>query len=643
MTALADSLLSRLALLMRSLLRLDASARRGLVFLADIAIIFAAVAVAFSLRFDQWHSFNRPFLTTVLIAIAIWILLALLFSTYRNVLRFSGGRATLELLVAVAMHAIVVTLLLFLLQIPGVPRSVGVIHAMVMALAMAASRFLARWLLLELAAPAAMPVKVPEQERNILIYGAGMAGRQLLSSMTGERDIRVKGFIDDSPSLAGRRLDGLMIHPTRKLKALCVSLKIDEIVLAIPSETRARRRQIVERLDEVGVTVRTLPDLAKILRGKINVRDLLEVDVGNLLGRPEVPLDSRLLRSEVSGRVVMITGAGGSIGSELARQLLALAPRRLILLEMSEVALFSIDTELRQEAQSLKLGWVVIEPELGNCANSESINRIMDKYRPDIVFHAAAYKHVPIIESNPLAGAANNIIGTLATAQAAEKTGVSRFILVSTDKAVRPPNVMGATKRVCELILQALHLRGSNTVFAMVRFGNVLGSSGSVVPRFRKQIERGGPITITHRAITRYFMTIPEAAQLVIQAGGLAKGGEVFLLDMGEPVRIQQLAETLIKLSGLSVRDEQNPDGDIEIIETGLRPGEKLYEELLIDSAALPTEHPSIFKGQEPVVAWDELSREIDIIHSATVTGDADTLISVFRRLVPGFRENAST
>lgn len=636
MNIVTDTLMRRLTNFIQYLVSLDSVVRRGMLFLLDGAIIWFAVWCAFWLRFDTWQPMSRPLIMTILLAWAVWIVMSLIFGTYRNILRFSGSRTVVELLIAVCFHMVATAVILVILEIPGVPRTVSVIHALIMGFWMLAARFAIRAIVME-ATNGGFVDRADPDRRNILIFGAGMAGRQLLRSIQDDRSIRVRGFVDDNPSLTNRRLDGARVFSPDTLDLLSKDLSIDEIVLAIPSISRARRREIVEKIQSMGVKVRMMPDLAKILNGKITVNDLQNVDLDDLLGRDTVDPDYDLLSANVEGKVVMVTGAGGSIGSELARQLLALKPKRLILLEMSEFALYAIDSELRAELIGSNQAAIELVPELGNCSDADSIQRIMTKYRPDTVFHAAAYKHVPLLESNPIAGAANNILGTLATSRAAEQAGVALFILVSTDKAVRPPNVMGATKRVCELILQSLQDRGSSTTFAMVRFGNVLGSSGSVVPQFRKQIEQGGPVTVTDRNITRYFMTISEAAQLVIQAGTLAKGGEVFLLDMGEPVRIQQLAEMLIHLSGLSVRNAQNPDGDIEIRETGLRPGEKLYEELLIDSAAMPTEHPAIFMGQEPILPWDMLSQELDTIIAATATGDVDRLVGVLRALVPGF------
>lgn len=654
MPDLSKAIVSLAILSLRKVVDLPTTARRAMLVVLDFAIIFAAVWLAFWLRLDQWQSISRPIVIVYLIALATWIGTSLLFATYRNIIRFSGSRSIFELLAAVSVHMLVVGVALVFLQIIGVPRTVAVIHALVMALMMVSARIGIRVLLRDILNPQSAdtsagwdandsgPGGKSNGDHDVLIYGAGSTGRQLLQSMKGNRQFRVCGFVDDNPQLANRRLDGIQVYSPRALPKLVESRQIDEIILAIPSESRARRREIVDSLQSLGVHVRTLPDLHQIIRGKLSVNDIHEVNISDLLGRESVAPDNILLTETVQHRVVMVTGAGGSIGSELARQLLPLMPTKLILLDMSEYALFEIDRELRAEALRIGHNRVIIDAELGTCADQGAIQRIMEKHRPHTVFHAAAYKHVPLVENNPIAGAANNILATKHTALAAEAAGVERFILVSTDKAVRPPNVMGATKRVCELVLQALNRRGSKTIFAMVRFGNVLGSSGSVVPLFKRQIEKGGPITITHRDMTRYFMTIPEASQLVIQAGAMAHGGEVFLLDMGKPVRIATLAETIIRLSGLSIRNTANPDGDIEIVEVGLRPGEKLFEELLIDSDSLPTGHPSIFQGQEPSVTWDELSGHLDAIELASRNGDSSLVMATLRTLVPGYGVSAS-
>lgn len=412
---------------------------------------------------------------------------------------------------------------------------------------------------------------------------------------------------------------------------------IDEVLIGLPRISRTRRREIIDTLQNFQVQVRVLPSLSRIMDGEVSISDLRPVQIEDLLGRDPVAPNSLLMGRNIVGKTVLVSGAGGSIGSELCRQILSLRPHRLILVDQSEFAVYAIDGELTAAAAQLDGPKVDIVPELGNVADRHSISRIYARWKPDTVFHAAAYKHVPLVESNPIAGLRNNIFGTFYSCLAAEEVGVTTFILVSTDKAVRPTNVMGASKRVCELILQARSSKQISTVFTMVRFGNVLGSSGSVVPRFMAQISAGGPVTLTHRDVTRYFMTIPEAAQLVIQAGAMAKGGEVFVLDMGKPVRIRDLAASLIRLSGLSVRDDIHPDGDIEIREVGMRPGEKLYEELLIGENPQPTVHKRIIRASETMLSWEDLERALVALSGHLERGDAGDSLDVLRQLVPEY------
>jgi FlaA1/EpsC-like NDP-sugar epimerase len=449
-------------------------------------------------------------------------------------------------------------------------------------------------------------------------------------------EILLVGFIDDDARLDGQRLGGVGVHHSGKLEHLIDGEQIDTVLLALPHAGRKRWREIIEHLRPLPVKVKTLPQIQHIVDGRVSFDDLREIQIEDLLGRDSVPPNEILLGRTIAGKVVMVTGAGGSIGSELCRQILTLHPRRLVLVEMTEHALYQIESELcaRCEREGLS---IPIDAELLTVVDSEATRRVFGRWRPDTVFHAAAYKHVPLVEKNVISGLRNNIVGTCNAAAAAEESGVERFILVSTDKAVRPTNVMGASKRVCEQILQARALSGNRTRFAMVRFGNVLGSSGSVVPRFKQQIRDGGPVTLTHRDVTRYFMTIPEAAQLVIQAGALAEGGEVYLLDMGESIRICDLARTMIELSGLTVRDEQNPDGDIEIAEVGLRPGEKLYEELLIDAQAKATAHTQIRRARERALDRATIDPLLAALIAAMDSGDREEALEILRQFVPEY------
>jgi FlaA1/EpsC-like NDP-sugar epimerase len=524
------------------------------------------------------------------------------------------------------------------LRLPGIPRTVAIILPLVLFNLLALTRVLISLLLVDFL-HMAKAVKSPQR---VVIFGAGLAGTQLAASLRRERDISVIGFVDDDYRLDMQRIDGLTIWHSARLNDVVDRHHVDEVLLAIPSASRSRRREIIERLQASPVRVRSLPSVANIIDGRVSISDLREVQVEELLGREPVEPNEILLGKTLVGKTVLVTGAGGSIGSELCRQIMLCHPAHLILVEQSEYALYAIESELRDTMAQQGLTFPLVA-ELANIADPRATERVFGKWRPQTVFHAAAYKHVPLVEANPITGIRNNVFGTLACCQAAEKVGTESFILISTDKAVRPTNVMGASKRVCELILQARAAeqgKGSvgRTTFAMVRFGNVLGSSGSVVPKFKAQIAAGGPVTLTDRRITRYFMTIPEAAQLVIQAGGMAKGGDVFVLDMGQPIQILDLASAMIRLSGLTVRDGDNPDGDIEITEIGLREGEKLYEELLIGENPLPTMHERIVRAQEQMLPWSELAPQLDKMRQLAVDGDGPAMVGLLRELVPEFQ-----
>lgn len=514
------------------------------------------------------------------------------------------------------------------------PRTVSVIHPIVFFLLMLFARLSMRFVVGDLLH--LQPGKEVSR-RRLLIYGAGRGGQQLANSLRQERHLTLVGYVDDDARLSNQQIDGVTVWHSASLDRVLEERKVDEVLLAIPSALRARRREIVTALQGRKIRVRILPGLRQLIDGQVTVSDLRDVQVEDLLGRDAVLPNELLMASSLLSKNVLVTGAGGSIGSELCRQILRSRPRRLILVEQSEYSLYAIERELRQLASAEGYD-VELEPELADVADPDSVSRIFRRWQPESVYHAAAYKHVPLVERNPIAGLRNNIFSTLHCALAAEAAGVGRFILVSTDKAVRPTNIMGASKRVCELVLQARAQAQQNTLFTMVRFGNVLGSSGSVVPLFKAQIASGGPVTITHKDVTRYFMTIPEATQLVIQAGGMAKGGEVFVLDMGQPVRIRDLAETMIRLSGLSVRDAATPDGDIEIVEVGLRPGEKLYEELLIGGNPAPTDHSRIMQAREVVHPWDSLSGILEELQRHLSQGNVRESLDILQSLVPEYR-----
>lgn len=533
-----------------------------------------------------------------------------------------------------AIYALPISIVFMIWTIPGVPRTIGLIFPIIFFLLLCFSRIFARYIIIDILSQR----HFVGEPRRVLIYGAGSSGKQLASSLRHEPGMQLLGFIDDNPRLDSQTLDGLKIHHRRKLVRLIEQYRISDIVLAMPSNSKRQNKQIVESLEQFGLHVRTLPSIAQLVEGHISSQDLREINVEDLLGRDSVPPNPQLVGATIAGKRVMVTGAGGSIGSELCRQIVLLRPRQLVLVEMTEYALYAIEQDLDSLLirNGLK-GSVDLVTELANVSNCDLVNRIFERWRPETVFHAAAYKHVPLVECNPIGGINNNVFGTLYVALAAERVQVSHFVLVSTDKAVRPTNIMGASKRVCELILQARAALSDTPRFSMVRFGNVLGSSGSVVPRFEKQIREGGPVTLTHRDVTRYFMTIPEAAQLVIQAGAMAEGGEVFVLDMGQPVKIVDLASTMVRLAGLSVRDSANPLGDIEIHEVGLRPGEKLYEELLIDDNAQATVHERIMRANENFIPWDKLRTALEKMRHAIDDGRREELLVMLQALVPEY------
>lgn len=614
------------------LLHLPRPAKRFMALVFDAGLCVLATWLAFWLRLDEWlppfgHPQWRPHwaaLASLLIALPLFIGSGF----YRAIFRYAGWQATLTVVRTLALYGLLYAVIFAVVRVPGVPRTVGLLQPLVLFLLVAGSRLLVRFWLGGLYRAILERNRLPKA----LIYGAGRAGQQLAAALAGSNEIRVVGFLDDDERLQGHTLNGLPVHAPGRLAALVANEDIRDVLLAIPSASRQRRFEILEDLRRQHVSVRMLPGVAELAQGKIAVADLREPDVEDLLGRAPVPPDPELLDKNIRGRVVLVTGAGGSIGSELCRQIVRNGPRRLILLDHSEYALYAIHHELSSVA-----GCELV-PLLGSVCDEARIQGIMQTHRPQTVYHAAAYKHVPLVEHNPGEGIHNNVFGTLVAARAAQVAGVTDFVLISTDKAVRPTNVMGASKRLAEMVLQALADAGGPTTFTMVRFGNVLDSSGSVVPLFRRQIRMGGPVTLTHPEVTRYFMTIPEAAQLVIQAGAMGTGGEVFVLDMGEPVRIRELARRMIELSGLTVKDEANPDGEIEIQIIGLRPGEKLYEELLIGDHPEPTRHPRIMKAKESFLPWARLEPHLDVLRAALGTNEGEAIRQQLATLVEGYR-----
>jgi FlaA1/EpsC-like NDP-sugar epimerase len=641
------------------LLSLPRPVKRGLVLSVDLIISFCTVWLAFGLRLDQWGHFHGNQWWVVNAAIGLATPLFIWFGLYRAIFRYVGS----AVLATLARVFIIYSLLFFcfftIIGIDGVPRSIGVIQPILFFIAVGISRYFIRYWLGDFDRNRG----VHHRDRPVaLIYGAGSAGRQLAAAFSVNKEVIISGFIDDDRFLQGNTINGIHVYSDDELFAVIKSKNISDVFLALPSATQARRNEIISSLSGCGVHVRTLPGLIEIAEGRIKMSDLQELDMNDLLGRKVVPPNLPLLEKNIREKVILVTGAGGSIGSELCRQIIKFAPKSLVLIESSEHNLYLIYEELKRAIQgqerkefenleniseledfSKSAMPIRIIPCLASVRDKELISNLFASHKPETVFHAAAYKHVPLVEQNPCEGIRNNVLGTLNCAQAALESNVSHFVLVSTDKAVRPTNIMGASKRIAELVLQAIAEKqikeGMATRFCMVRFGNVLGSSGSVAPLFTAQIKAGGPITLTHAEVTRYFMTIPEAAQLVIQASSMATGGDVFVLDMGQPVRIYNLAKKMVYLHGLSVKTDLNPTGDIEILVTGLRPGEKLYEELLIGDDPQVTDHPKIMKAHEAYLSWDMLEIELIKLNRALQSEEIDVIREVLKKIVPGYNQ----
>jgi FlaA1/EpsC-like NDP-sugar epimerase len=553
------------------------------------------------------------------------------FGLYRAIFRYTGQAALVATAKAVTVYAVLLSAALVWLRWPMVPRSLGVLQPVIFLLLVGASRAFARFWLAGLAGPSV------ESMGRLLIFGAGTSGVQTATALGISRQYHLVGFVDDDLRNVGRSINGIPVLSAANVPQLVHDERITDVLLAQPDATRARRNAIIQSLEHLPVHVRTLPSMADLARGQVTVQDFRELDIEDLLGREPVAPRAELLALALAQQVVLVTGAGGSIGGELSRQIVQQHPRQLLLLDHNEFGLYSIHRELQELCADQALS-VDLVPLLGNVTDRCRMQAICAQYQPRTVYHAAAYKHVPLVESNPGIGVLNNVMGTSVMAQVASESGVHRFVLVSTDKAVRPTNVMGATKRLAEQVLQALAQTPTATCFSMVRFGNVLDSSGSVVPLFRKQLASGGPLTVTHEEVTRYFMTIPEAAQLVLQAGAMGKGGDVFVLDMGSPVRILELAKRMLHLSGLSQRDANHPHGDIEIAITGLRPGEKLYEELLIGDNAEATEHPRIMKAHEPFLAWPALQQALAELQIIAASDDVLAIKAFLLKHVQGYQ-----
>ena len=600
----------------------------------DSVVLISILLMSISIRFGHWFFPIDNFAILVifgapLLAIPIFYC----FGLYRAVIRYVEFRVLWTIIQAVTLYALVWGLFTFMIAVDGIPRSVIIINWIFSILIIGGLRMLARW---SLTTEKSFYSNKQFNKKRVMIYGAGDAGIQLVGALSHSNQYSPVGFFDDAKELQGTNIWGLSVYSGDLIGEIIKKFKVDEVLIAMPTASRARRSDIVKLLVPFQVQVRMLPNVSDIAGGKVSVDDLHVVSIEDLLGRNSTLVNQKLLNKNIKGKTVLITGAGGSIGSELSRQIVLLKPKKLILFEMSELGLYKIEMDLI----ALRKNQIKIYPVLGSVNNTLRLNKVLKHFKVDTIYHAAAYKHVPMVEFNNAEGVDNNIFGTLNCAKAAINNGIKTFVLISTDKAVRPTNTMGATKRCAELILQALSDTQSITKFTMVRFGNVLDSSGSVIPLFKKQISDGGPVTVTHKNIIRFFMTISEAVELVIQAGAMGTGGDVFILDMGKPVGIDDLAKKMIRLSGLSVRDEYHPDGDIEIKYVGLRPGEKLYEELLVGDMSFKTKNPLIMRAKEEMISWNDLKPLLDRLKKEVMDCDQIKIRKLLIKLVPGFKPN---
>jgi len=639
------------------LVRLPRRYKRLIQVSTDVVLVWAALWLAFVVRLGDTRNIEPfgghawLFGIAPLIAVPFFIR----FGMYRAVMRYFGNDALMAIAKAVTLSALLLSLAVYWRSDAPklIPRSMVFNYWWLSLVLIGGLRLVMRqYFMGDWFSPDSL-TKFKGRDAGlpkVAVYGAGAAGNQLVAALRLGRGMRPVAFIDDDPNLYNRSIAGLRVYSPKHIQQMIDETGCNEILLAIPSASRARRREVLEALEPYPLHVRSVPGFMDLASGRVKVEDIQEVDIADLLGRDAVPPQQALFEQCIRGKVVMVTGAGGSIGSELCRQIISNKPKALLLFEHSEFNLYSIHIELERAIERASLP-IKLVPILGSIRNPDRLLDVMRTWQVETIYHAAAYKHVPMVEHNVAEGVLNNVLGTMNTAQAAVQAGVANFVLISTDKAVRPTNVMGSTKRVAEMILQALSRETApvlfnadgavhhvnKTRFTMVRFGNVLGSSGSVIPRFYQQIRSGGPVTVTHPKITRYFMTIPEAAQLVIQAGSMGQGGDVFVLDMGQPVRIAELAEKLIHLSGLSVRSEKCPHGDIAVEFTGLRPGEKLYEELLIGDNVSPTEHPMIMRADEEYFTWDVLRGVLAKLLKAVEQDDYPQVRVLLREVVSGY------
>ena len=614
-----------------ALINLSRRNKRTLMVLFDACTVIASIFLAFSLRLGYFYypTGNNQLLMMMIASPILALPIFYVFGFYREMIRYVGFKALWQINQATTLYSVLWALISFMAVIDGIPRTVILINWSIVLMSVGGSRFFARWVLSQ------ENITNPlSQKRNVLIYGAGSAGRELCTALYQSSEYNPVAYVDNSVELYRQSINGLEVFNEDDIEDLIQKHNIKEVLLALPSISRRRRNEIIAILNPLPINVRSLPSVSELAQGKVKIDDLRDVSIKDLLGREPVKPNEELLKLKITGKVVLVTGAGGSIGSELCRQIILQKPKQLILYEINEFSLYNVE----QEFDKIEMPHVEILPVLGSVRDRKRFQNVVKHFSVQTIYHAAAYKHVPLVEYNNSEGVLNNTFGTLIAAEVALAEKVETFVLISTDKAVRPTNTMGATKRIAELVLQALSKQESSTCFTMVRFGNVLDSSGSVIPLFKQQIKNGGPVTVTNANMVRYFMTIPEAVELVVQAGAMGKGGDVFVLDMGEPVRIYDLATKMIQLSGLQVLDKDNLDGDIEIKCTGLRPGEKLYEELLVGDNISQTDNLLIKRAEESMLDWQDLRPLLDQLNEAINNSDQEKVRELLIEAVPEFK-----
>ena len=614
----------------KNIINLPRYTKRIIAILIDVGMCIVCTWLAFYLRLEELITFNNITTLAVEISIIFAIPIFWLMGLYKTIFRFEGSSIIFTVFIATFVYALLYFAVIGIYGIQGIPRSIGIIQPILLFLSISVTRVSIRFLFISI-------IKKKKNKTNVLIYGAGSAGRQLLTSLESNLDMKVAGFLDDEPQFHRQKILGQTVYDSMNIEKLIYKKNIDIVLLALPSITRQKRNQIINNINKYKVIVKTLPSVQDIVEGRVSVSDIKDLSIDDLLNREQVKPNLELLSKNIRSKVVMVTGAGGSIGSELSRQIIKLNPKKLILVELSEFALYKICEDLKKINKSIK-----IIPLLINIQNKTKIEHVFNTFNIDTVYHAAAYKHVPLVEENICESVKNNVFGTFILAEAALKYNVENFVLISSDKAVRSTNIMGATKRLAEICVQSLYdNQNKQSKFAIVRFGNVLQSSGSVIPKFKQQIKEGGPLTLTHPDVTRYFMTITEASQLVIQAGAMAEKCEVYVLDMGESIKIKDLIEKMIKLSGLSIKNDNNLNGDIEIKLTGLRPGEKLYEELLIGDNPQKTSHEKIQKAQDPFIPFDKLKMDLDQLSNLIEENKVEEVKNMLSNLVTSYQSNS--